>query len=387
VSPNRRNLVIVVIALLVLVPVILLLSSGESPGVPGVDGDPCVGAAGSPVPSTGCAVEPSAGPTGSAGASTEPSAGESTEPSQEPVALSVGLGFIPSVQFAPFYLADQAGYYEEAGLDVTFRHGTDYDVVALVGQGELDAGLADGTSVIPAVSNGIPIKYVATIYGRFPSIVFAKESTGIRTAADLAGKKVGIPGRFGSSWIMLQALLADADLTPDDVQVVTYPDFGQGAAVAQGAVDAATGFANNEPVQLQLTGEEVTILRVDDIVPLPGNGLIVGASTLEAKSDAIAGFIAATLRAMEEIAANPDVGLDAAITAVPDLASARDVQAAILDATIEVWKGPAQEARGLGAIEPADWEKSIAYLETLGLVPNPVTVDEVLETGLLPAPD
>jgi NitT/TauT family transport system substrate-binding protein len=186
---------------------------------------------------------------------------------------------------------------------------------------------------------------------------------------------------------MLQALLASANLTPDDLQIVEYPDFGQGAAVAQGAVDAATGFANNEPVQLQLAGEEVTILRVDDIVPLPGNGLIAARSTIDAKSDAIAGFIAATLRAMDEIASNPEVGLDAAITAVPDLASARDTQAAILDATIEVWKGPAQEARGFGAIEPSDWEKSIAYLKTLGLVPNPVTVDDVIETGLLPAQD
>ena len=80
---------------------------------------------------------------GSGGASTGPSASraaappletasaESPEPSGPPVPLSVGLGFIPSVQFAPFYLADQAGYYDEAGLDVTFRHGTDYDVVAL----------------------------------------------------------------------------------------------------------------------------------------------------------------------------------------------------------------------------------------------------------------
>ena len=316
-----------------------------------------------------------------------PTASASVEPSQEPVSMSVGLGFIPSVQFAPFYLADQAGYYREAGLDVTFRHGTDYDVVALVAQGELDVGLADGTSVIPAVSNGIPIKYVATIYGQFPSIVFSKASAGIDTAADLEGRKLGIPGRFGSSWIMLQALLASANLTPEDLEIVEYPDFGQGAAVAQGAVDAATGFANNEPVQLQLAGEEVTILRVDDVVPLPGNGLIAGTSTLETKSDAIAGFIAATLRAMEEIAANPDVGLDAAIVAVPELASARDVQAAILAATIEVWRGPAQEARGFGAIEPADWEASIAYLETLGLVPNPVTIDDVLDTSLLPAPE
>ena len=373
-STSQRNIVIVVLGLVVLVVAVLLATrEPEASNPPGSAPSPSASA--------------SAGAPESTDPSAEPSPGASDEPSQEPVALSVGLGFIPSVQFAPFYLADQAGYYREAGLDVTFRHGTDYDVVALVAQGDLDVGLADGTSVIPAVSQGIPIKYVATIYGQFPSIVFAKASTGIRTGADLAGKKIGIPGRFGSSWIMLQALLADADLTPEDVEIVEYPDFGQGAAVTQGAVDAATGFANNEPVQLELTGEEVTILRVDDIVPLPGNGLIVGASTLESKSDAIAGFIAATLRAMDEIAEKPQVGLDAAITAVPELGSAPEVQAAILDATIEVWKGPAQEARGYGAIEPADWEQSIAYLETLDLVPNPVTVDDVIETGLLPAQD
>jgi ABC-type nitrate/sulfonate/bicarbonate transport system substrate-binding protein len=53
---------------------------------------------------------------------------------------------------------------------------------------------------------------------------------------------------------MLQALLSSAKLTPDDVKIVEYPDFGQGAAVAQGAVEPATGFANNEPVQLELSG-------------------------------------------------------------------------------------------------------------------------------------
>jgi putative riboflavin transport system substrate-binding protein len=314
-----------------------------------------------------------------------PNESPSQGPSQPPVALKVGLGYIPSVQFAPFYLAEQAGYYDEAGLEVTFRHGTDYDVIALVGQGELDMGLADGTSVIPAVSQGIPIRYVATIYGQFPSIVFAKASSGIVAAKDLKGRKLGIPGRYGSSWIMLQALLGAAGLKPDDLTIVEYPDYGQGAAVTQGAVDAATGFANNEPVQLKLTGADVNILRVDPIVPLPGNGLIAGTQTIEAKSDAISGFIAATLRAMEDIKADPEKGLDAAIKQVPDLAAARDTQAAILDATIAVWSGPAQEAHGLGAIEPSDWQKSIDYLKTLDLVPNAVTVDDVIETGLLPA--
>ena len=306
------------------------------------------------------------------------------EPTPAPTELTVGLGYIPSVQFAQFYRAAQANYYADAGLDVTFRHGTDYDVIALVGQGELDLGLADGTSVIPAVSNGIPIRYITTIYGRFPSIVFAKASSGIAEAKDLAGKKLGIPGRFGSSWIMLQALLGSAGLTPDDLEIVAYPDFGQGAAVAQGAVDAATGFTNNEPVQLGLTGEAVNVLRVDEITPLPGNGLIVGTAAIDAKADAIRAFVAATLRSMQEISETPELGLEAAIIAVPDLAATRDTQAAILDATIEVWRGPVQEEHGLGAIEPADWEASVAFLTELGLVPNPVTVDDLIDTGLLP---
>jgi NitT/TauT family transport system substrate-binding protein len=316
--------------------------------------------------------------------STPSAATASEEPSGPRTPLSVGLGFIPSVQFAQFYRAEQAGYYDEAGLDVTFQNKIDPDLVTLVGQGAVDVGLADGTSVIPAVSNGIPIKYVATVYGQFPSIVFAKASSGIADARDLAGKKLGIPGRFGSSWIMLQALLRSADLTPGDLEIVEYPDFGQGAAVTQGAVDAATGFVNNEPVQLRLTGEEVSILRVDEVTPLPGNGLIVGAGALESKRDAITGFVAATLRAMEEIAATPEVGLDAALTAVPELAADRDTQAAILDATIEVWRGSAQEGGGLGAIEPGDWEASLTFLTDLGLVPNPVTVEDLIDTGFLP---
>ena len=334
----------------------------------------CGGGGGSPQPPG------SASPSSEASASADPSDG----PSQEPVALTVGLGYIPSVQFAQFYLADQAGYYEDAGLDVTFQNKIDPDLVTLVGQGSIDLGLADGTSVIPAVSNGIPIRYVATIYGRFPSIVFAKASSGIAEAKDLEGMKLGIPGRFGSSWIMLQALLQSANLTPDDVDIVEYPDFGQGAAVAQGAVDAATGFANNEPVQLELTGEEVSILRVDEVTPLPGNGLIVGQAALESKGDAIAAFVAATLRAMEEISDDPDAGVDAAISAVPDLGTSRDTQSAILDATIDVWRGPVQEASGLGAIDPGAWEESVDFMTELGLVPNPVTVDDLIDPGLLP---
>jgi NitT/TauT family transport system substrate-binding protein len=325
-------------------------------------------------------------------AATEPATGQpsttaSPRGSVAPVGLTVGLGYIPSVQFAPFYLAKQQGYYEEAGLNIEFLHQTDQDLIPLVGQGTVDVGIGDGTSVIPAVSQGIPVRYLATIYGQFPSIVFAKESSGIRTPADLAGKRLGTPGRFGSGWVALQAMLQSAGLTPEDLEVVVYPDFGQGAAVAADQVDAATGFANNEPIQLELSGTPASVLHVDDIVALPGPGLIAGVGTLEEQQDAVQAFVTATLRAMEEIAADPEVGLDAAIAEVPELGTDRDRQRAILEATIDAWEGPLQAERGLGAVDRDGWQASIEYLDDLGLVPNPITIEDVLRDDLLPAGD
>ena len=305
-------------------------------------------------------------------------------PSAATTPLTVGLGYIPSVQFAPFYLAEREGWYREAGLAVTFQNKIDPDLVTLVGQGAVDIGLADGTSVIPAVAQGIPIRYVASIYRSFPSVVFAKASAGIDDAADLAGKQIGIPGRYGSSWIMLQALLQSADLTPEDVVITEYPDFGQGIAVQQDAVDAATGFVNNEPIQLELSGAEATVLAVDEIVPLPGPGLITGTRALETKREAVRAFVGATIRAMDAIAAEPQRGLDAAIAAVPDLAQNREAQAAILEATIEAWRGR-DAGQPFGTIERGDWEASIAFLTELDLVPAPITPDQAIDPSLLPA--
>ena len=51
------------------------------------------------------------------------------------------------------------------GLEVEFQNKIDPDLITLVGQGAIDIGIGDGTSVIPAVSQGIPVRYLATIYG------------------------------------------------------------------------------------------------------------------------------------------------------------------------------------------------------------------------------
>ena len=336
-----------------------------------------------PATTAGASASASPAPASTSPASDTPSVVASGAPSASPVALTVGLGYIPNVQFAPFYLADQSGAYEQAGLHVSLQNKIDPDLVTLLGQGALDIGLSDGTSVIPAVSQGIPVVYTSTIYGDFPSVLVTTSTTGITKAADLKGKKIGIPGRYGSSWIMLQALLQSANLTPEDVTIVEFPDFSQVAGLQQGRVDAATGFSNNEPIQLQNAGVKPVVLTVDDIVPLPGPGLVTGTATLQAKRDALAAFTRVTLDGMAQISADPQKGIDATFKAVPDLAADPALQRQILDATIAAWKNDRTNA-ALGSIDKPGWQASVDFMTSLGLVPNKVTLDQLVDDSLLP---
>jgi len=300
--------------------------------------------------------------------------------------LTVGLGYLPSVQFAQFYRAQQQGYYRDAGLEVTFQNEIDPNLITLVGQGAVDIGMADGTSVIPAVGQDIPIVYATTIYARFPNVVMTPAASGLTDAAWLAGHTLGIPGRYGSSWVMLQALLASAGLTPDDIDIREYPAYGQATALQQGQVDSATGFRNNEPIQLDRQGFATNVLTIDDITPLPGPGLIVGTSTLDTKKAALAAFVAATLRAMDEIAANPQLGVDDTIAEVPDLGSDTEGQLAVLQATIEMWASPYTQANGTGSIDPDAWGQSLEFMRGLpdSNIPAGLTVDDLITQELLP---
>ena len=326
------------------------------------------------------------GSSGSGAATPAGSAASSASPTA-PVKLVVGLGYIPNVQFAQFYLADQAGYYRDAGLQVEFQNKIDPELVTLVGQGAVDVGISDGTSVIPAVSQGIPIRYVFSVFAQFPNVVFSPATSGIASTADLRGKKVGIPGKFGSSWIQLEALLAAAGMTASDLQLVLFPDFGQLAALQKGAVDAATGYANNEPVRLALSGQKASVLALPPASQLPGPGLIVGAAALTGpKRNALEAFIAATQHAMRDIEADPQKGVDAAVARIPELATDQPAQLAVLQATIALWESDYTRANGLGAVDPSLWDRSIAFMAGLPdkLLARPVTTADCISSALLP---
>ena len=286
------------------------------------------------------------------------------------------LGFQPDVQFAPFYLAQQEGLFADAGLEVTIEHSD--DVLRLVADGQSEFGVADATDVMIGRTAGIPIKYVATLYERFPVALIGAPDTVPAEPSGLAGLRIGTPGRFGSSWHALLALLDAGGLTENDVTIREYPQFNQVEGLLNGDVDLITGFRANEPLRLEAQGFEVALMTVDDFAPLPGPGIVVGDELLGADQETVQAFAAAVVAAQQQIAADPQLGLEAAIVEVPAIADDRETALAVLDATIEAWGSPIT-----GEIAADVWESGYETMQRLGFLDGSVPVDEMYDATVM----
>jgi NitT/TauT family transport system substrate-binding protein len=316
-----------------------------------------------------CSATPS--PSPSLGQS--PSVAPSPSVSLKPVTLL--LGFQPDVQFAPFYLAQQEGYYAEAGFKVTIEYKSDADLVRLVADDQAEFGVADATDVMISRTAGIPIKYIETVYSLFPVALIGPKGKVPNDPAQLAGKRIGTPGRFGSSWHALLALLDAGGLTASDVTIREYPQFNQVDGLLNGDVDLITGFRNNEPLRLAAQGMDVDLLTLEEIAPLPGPGLIVGDALLTSDPSEVAAFANATLRGLKTAAGNPQLALKDAMVAVPAIASDEATARAVLNATIELWLGGGFAPSGL--IDEGIWTKGYAVMKRLGFIDGSVPLDEM----------
>jgi NitT/TauT family transport system substrate-binding protein len=297
--------------------------------------------------------------------------------------VTLALGFRPDVQFAPFYVAQREGFYADAGLEVTIEHSD--DVIRLVADGQAEVGVADATDVMIARTAGIPITYASTLYAHFPVALIGAPGDVPEDPANLAGLRIGTPGRFGSSWHALLALLDRGGLSPEDVTIREYPAFNQVEGLLNGDVDVITGFRVNEPLQLQAQGFEVELLTVDELVPLPGPGIVAGDELLDADVDVVHGFATAVALAQEAIAQDPDVGLQAAIEAVPAIGESQETARAVLEASVQVWRGG--DGGISGAIEPEVWASGYETMLRLGFIDGSVPVEEMYDRRVMGGSD
>ena len=344
------------------------------------------------------------------------------------------MTFIPNIQFAPTYVAIEAGYFADAGYSVSLEYLDEPIVVDLVAADENQFGIVSGEQVILAGSQNRPIVYVYEWFQQFPlGIVYPDtiEADGIEDLADL---RFGISGRFGASYIGLTSLLNSAGMVESDISLEEI-GFSAPEVFCVGGVEASVIYVNNEPLQISnraaqgdcgdVTG--VNVLPIADVVDLVANGIITNQDMIDNNPEQVAAFVGAFDAGLALTINNParayllsapyieglplDMGFEEALLTMADeqdeflttdptreeIAASRAaqfetlaeqfdantlLQYQVLLASIEIW-----DAEQLGYTDADSWSNMQDTLITLNQLEEAIDLEGLYSNDFLPAGD
>ena len=310
---------------------------------------------------------------------TVPATQADTPTNNTPVKITLPVGYVPDIQFAPLYVAIDKGYYSDAGLDVSIDYSMENDNTVLVGTNKLAFAIVSGEQVLLARAQQLPIVYVMAWYQQYPVGIVTRADSGIKSVADLRGKKIGIPGLYGASYIGAMALLDSAGLAQNDVNFDSI-GYNQVAALEANKDDAEVIYSANEPLQLAKDGIDTTLFKTSDAVSLVGNGLITNEKTIQENPDLVRKMVSATLKGIQYTMDHPDEAYQISEKYVTNLASGdQQLQMQILLSSIDEWK-----TAHLGYSEPQAWQNMQSILLKMNLIKQPLDLTASYSNGYLP---
>ena len=293
--------------------------------------------------------------------------------------ITLSMGFIPNVQFAPFYVAVERGYFAGEGLEIEFDYGMETDLLKLVGTGQRQFVVGSGDQVILARQQGLPVVYVMNWYRRFPVAVASLQP--LNAPRDLIGKSVGIPGLYGASYIGWQAMLDVAGIKPEDVNLISI-GYTQVESLVTGQVDAAVIYAMNEPVQLEMEGYEVNMIAVADYIDFVSNGLITNEKTIAQEPELVRGIVRAALRGLSDTLDDPDAAFAICREYLPEIdGESAPLQRAVLEEALGFWR-----AESLGRSSAAAWGASQSFMRQIGLIESEVELSDLFTNDFIAEP-
>ena len=295
----------------------------------------------------------------------------SEQTSGELTHIRLPMGYIPNVQYAPFYAGVEEGFFAEEGLEIEFDYSYETDGVALVGANELQFSLVSGEQVPIARAEGLPIVYVMAWYGQYPIAVVAKSEQNINSPADLAGKSIALPGLFGANYVGLRALMGYAGLEEKDV-ILESVGFNQVEVLAADTSEVIVGYVANEPVQLTAQGYDVDLLLVSDYLELVSNGLITNQTTLVEDPELVRRMVSATLKSIQFAVENPDQAYQHCFKYVEGLEDAdQEVQMEVMESSLALY-----QTDPYGYSNPQAWENMQEVLLEMGLMKEHINLSE-----------
>lgn len=300
-------------------------------------------------------------------------------PQPDTQSIRLLLSFIPNVQFAPFYVAADQGYFRDAGFEVEFQHLDESEAVRLVAADEAPFAVVSGEQVLLARAQGLPVVYVMAWWRDYPVAVVAKEAQRIESPEALAGKQIGIPMLEGASYIGLRALLSVGGVAEEEVALHSI-GFNQVEALATDQEEAIVAYVTNEPIQLRAEGYDIDVIRVADYVQLASNGLITNERVAAENPDMVRGMVRAFLRGLADTLEDPDRAFEISTNYVEGLGEGDgSVQRQVLTTSIDFWRTDTP-----GRSDPQAWENMQQVLLEMGLLSEPVDLEAAYTNRFVP---
>lgn len=226
------------------------------------------------------------------------------------------LNWVPGGDHAPYYFAQQQGWYAKEGIDLNLEPGKGSMLaVQRVGAGANTIGLADMGNVLIGRGKGAASVGVFNVYANSPQGLYWLKSSGIKGIKDFPGKKIGNPAADGAR-PMWPALAKANGIDPKSVTWVNIDANAKLSALKAKSIDITTSFYNLHHVFKRELGEDMGFLAWRDIGLNPyGNSVIVNADYLKKNKPTVAKFVSVTQRAFAQCAKEPKPCVQALIDA------------------------------------------------------------------------
>jgi putative hydroxymethylpyrimidine transport system substrate-binding protein len=300
----------------------------------------------------------------------------------EPEKLTLDLDFYPNPDHAGIYMAQEEGFFKEAGLDVTIDSPTDPSApLKDVAAGRADLAVTYEPEVMLAHEKGLDVVAVAALVNQpLTSLIWLKKS-GIKGVADLKGKTVSNAG-ISYQEAFLTTILRRAKVPASTVKSVNV-GFGLLPSLIGGSAQAMLGgYSNVEGVDLRERGKEPVITPVDELgVPTYDELVFVARrSTLEEEGSKIRLFISALKRGTEAAVAKPKAATEAVLAANSSLEP--KLTEAEIEATLPLL-GNTPAGKPYGYMDPKEWEEFAGWMRDEELISTQPTPSELLSNDYL----
>ncbi len=304
---------------------------------------------------------------------------------QDPTAISLALDWYPNANHAGLYLAQERGYFDEAGLAVEIYTPADpAAALQTVGAGRDTFGISYHSEILFAREQEVPVVSVAALVQHPLNCLMLLADSDIERPSDLVGRTVGTAG-LPSDDAYLQTMLEFDGASLDDIEIVNV-GFDLLPAVLSGRVDAVMGaYWTHETILAEEQGTPVRYLRVEEwgVPDFYELILAAGETTVADHGDAISAFLGSLQRGYNDAIADLDAALEVLLAASPDLDA--NVERQGLELLAPLWTDNGQLAFGTQTAER--WDAFGGWMQEQGLLGAEVDIAAAWNGDLLPAGD